>query len=681
MISLRADGRREHSISDSGQVAGTKMKTAETSQGQLLRARILGLSRLQKQIAMLVADTLGIASCAAAAAWVTSGGSGLSPGSNAMILAAAVAVTITIAWQQGLYRSIIRYIGMDLFVAGSTTAVGASALVGFVVAVLGLSPTPGRWTFTFLSLSLLYLIGGRFVARVFLNRRIGHGEPVIIYGAGEGGARLTTALKDGHQFWPVALIDDKSLLHGKRVNGVEVHSPADLEQLLAKSYANRILLAVPSASRSRRRKILERLAEFPVHVQTIPEISDLVSGKARVDEVRDVDVTDLLGRDAVPPDMKLLRASIDGKAVMVTGAGGSIGAELCRQILNLGPKCLLLYELSEIALYNIERELQDTASAGEIDCEVVGLLGSIHDVGRVREVLQAFNICTVYHAAAYKHVPMVERNLLEGVHNNVFGTLHMARAAIDSGVETFVLISTDKAVSPTSVMGATKRVAELILQALQDEHPKVRFSMVRFGNVLASSGSVVPLFREQIRRGGPVTVTHREIIRYFMTIPEAAQLVIQAGAMAAGGDVFVLDMGQPVRIRDLAERMINLMGLTVRDEDNPNGDVSIKYIGLRPAEKLYEELLIGKNVSGTGHPRIMRATEDYIRLSDLEPLLEQLKTALSIFDREQARDILIRLVNGYKPQNGIDDLIWVKKLAANDESDSRKVIDITTRRA
>ena len=624
------------------------------------------MSRLQKQFAMLLADTFAIASCALAAAWVTSGGPGVLASSNVLILVAAIAATITIAWQQGLYRSIIRYIGIDLFVAGSKTAVGASALVGFVVAVAGLSPVPGRWTFTFLSFSLLYLIGGRFVARVFLNRRIGRGEPVIIYGAGEGGAHLTAALKDSHQFWPVAMIDDKSLLHGKRVNGVEVHSPADLKQLLAKTYANRILLAIPSASRNRRRRILERLTEFPVHVQTVPEISDLVSGKARVDEIRDVDVTDLLGRDAVPPDTKLLRASIDGKAVMVTGAGGSIGAELCRQILRLGPKCLLLFEVSEIALYDIERELLETASAHGIDCEIVGLLGSIHDEERVREVLQTFRICTVYHAAAYKHVPIVERNLLAGVHNNVFGTLHLARAAIEANVENFVLISTDKAVSPTSVMGATKRVAELILQALQDEQPGIRFSMVRFGNVLASSGSVVPLFREQIRRGGPVTVTHREIIRYFMTIPEAAQLVIQAGAMAEGGEVFVLDMGQPVKIRDLARRMINLMGLTVKDDENPDGDVAIKYTGLRPAEKLYEELLIGNNVSGTRHPRIMRATEDYISLTSLEPLLAQLRLAKVNLDREQVREILKRMVSGYQPSNGIDDLIWTRKHALGD---------------
>ena len=426
--------------------------------------------------------------------------------------------------------------------------------------------------------------------------------------------------------------------------------------------------------------VLERLSDFPVHVQTIPEMGDLVLGKASVDDVRDVDVADLLGRDSVPPDPKLLRASIAGKTVMVTGAGGSIGSELCRQILQQSPKVLLLFEISEFALYEIEKELRSIADSLGLSCEIVALVGSVHHIDRVREVLQVFKINTVYHAAAYKHVPMVEHNFIEGVHNNVFGTLYLARAAVDAKVETFVLISTDKAVSPTSVMGATKRFAELILQAMQDKHPEVCFSMVRFGNVLASSGSVVPLFREQIRRGGPVTVTHREIIRYFMTIPEAAQLVIQAGAMAKGGDVFVLDMGQPVKIRDLARRMINLMGLTVRDEQNPDGDIAIQYTGLRPAEKLYEELLIGTDVSGTNHPRIMRAQEEYIPLDSLQILIEELKEAAESLDRPRVRNALKSAIVGYAPNNGIEDLIWVRSTRANHDVASDKVVDLTSRR-
>ncbi len=339
----------------------------------------------------------------------------------------------------------------------------------------------------------------------------------------------------------------------------------------------------------------------------------------------------------------------------------------------------MLFELSEIALYNIDNELRSPAQ--EVGCDLVGLLGSVHHEDRVREVLETFRINTVYHAAAYKHVPVVEGNLFEGIHNNIFGTLHTARAAIDANVETFVLVSTDKAVSPTSVMGATKRLAEMTLQALQDRQSSVRFCMVRFGNVLASSGSVVPLFREQIRKGGPVTVTHRDIIRYFMTIPEAAQLVIQAGAMAKGGDVFVLDMGEPVKIQNLARRMIHLMGLTVRDEANPDGDIQIEYTGLRPAEKLYEELLIGTDVSGTQHPRIMRASEDYLDPDSLNHLMDELKAASRALDRDRARQILLDTVHGYEPSNGIDDLVWVSQRATAEDDDADKVVDFPSKRA
>jgi len=344
-------------------------------------------------------------------------------------------------------------------------------------------------------------------------------------------------------------------------------------------------------------------------VQSLPNLSDLISGKAQISELRDVDVGDLLGRDPVPPKPRLFGSCIRGKCVLVTGAGGSIGAELCRQIIRLSPSRLVLFEMSELALYNIQRELEEVAAHEELTVEVVPLLGNAHHRHRVREVLAAFNVQTVYHAAAYKHVPIVEHNVVEGIHNNVISTWYTAEAALETGVETFVLISTDKAVNPANVMGATKRLAELVLQALQERTTHTRFCMVRFGNVLASSGSVVPLFQEQIRRGGPVTVTHRDVIRYFMTIPEAAQLVIQAGSMAKGGDVFVLDMGRPVRIDDLARRLVNLMGLTVRDANNPEGDIEIEYTGLRTAEKLFEELLIGTNVTGTDHPMIMRAME------------------------------------------------------------------------
>jgi len=653
-------------------------KSAMLSPVQKLRIRILGLSGGAKQVVMLVTDSVGYLTCAYASAWLLFGDT-LSPSVVAYLSIAAVLIGIPLTWMIGFYHSVVRYMGVDLFVAGAKSTAVSAMLMGVIASLAGLVTAPGRWAITFWALSFIYLVGSRFIAGHCLNRGNPFREQVIVYGAGESGARLIQALFNGDDFLPVALIDDDASVHGKRVCGLEIHPPSHIGDLIQEAGMLRVLLALPSASRRQRREILERLAEYPVHIQTIPEFSDLVTGKARVDHIRDVDVADLLGRDAVPPDGKLLRASIDGKTVMVTGAGGSIGAELCRQILHLGPKCLVLFEISEIALYNIEKELRSQAQA--VNCELVALLGSVHHQNRAREVLDTFSVNTVYHAAAYKHVPVVEGNLFEGIHNNIFGTLHTAMAAIEANVETFVLISTDKAVSPTSVMGATKRFAEMTLQALQDRHSSVRFCMVRFGNVLASSGSVVPLFREQIRKGGPVTVTHREIIRYFMTITEAAQLVIQAGAMAKGGDVFVLDMGKPVKIQNLAKRMIHLMGLTVRDEKNPDGDIEIEYTGLRPAEKLYEELLIGTDVSGTQHPRIMRAKEEYLDLDVLEHLADELKAASQALDRDRARRILLDSVSGYEPSNGIDDLIWLSQRGTTDDVDSDTVVDFPSKRA
>ncbi|MFT4564889.1 MAG: FlaA1/EpsC-like NDP-sugar epimerase, partial [Gammaproteobacteria bacterium] len=408
---------------------------------------------------------------------------------------------------------------------------------------------------------------------------------------------------------------------------------------------------------------------------------DIISGKARVDDLSDVDVNELLGRDPVPADPQLLEACVKGKNVFVTGAGGSIGSELCRQLLALNPRRLVLLEISETALYQVHRQLEEIQRKNESTCELVPLLGSVFHEERVREVLQAFGIQTLYHAAAYKHVPLVEQNLFEGIKNNVFGTLHTARAAMDSGVESFVLISTDKAVNPTSIMGATKRLAELILQANNSRETTTRFCMVRFGNVLESSGSVVPLFREQIRKGGPITVTHREIIRYFMTIPEAAELVIQAGSMARGGDVFVLDMGEPVRIQDLACRMVNLMGLTMQDDDNPDGDIAIEYIGLRPAEKLYEELLIGSNVTGTRHARILRADEDSLSSDALSVLTDELAIAAQERDYDRARQLLLRSVKEYCPSNDIDDLVHLNKRDIAKLADADTIVDFPSKRA
>ena len=629
---------------------------------------------------MLVADTLGLVACVWCAAWLLFADD-LSAADIMPLTAAMLVVTVLLARYHGFYHSIVRYVGMDLAVAGLKVVIPSAAALAAVAYYFELSAAPVRLAIAFGALYFLYLLGSRFTAQYCLNRRNSSRERVIVYGAGESGARLVLAMQDGNAFLPVALIDDKESMRNERVGGCRVYPSDELSRLIEQLGVTRVLLALPSASRRRRHAIITDLERLAIHVQTIPDFNDLVTGKARVDDIRDVDVQDLLGREAVPPDKELLSASVTDKAVMVTGAGGSIGSELCRQILRLGPKMLVLFEISELALYNIEKELQKLSGTLGIECDVVALLGSVHHEDRVREILQTFEVNTIYHSAAYKHVPVVEQNILEGVHNNVFGTLHTARAAVAANVDTFVLISTDKAVSPTNVMGATKRFSEVVLQAMQDHYSSIRFCMVRFGNVLESSGSVVPLFREQIRAGGPVTVTHREIIRYFMTIPEAAQLVIQAGAMARGGDVFVLDMGDPVRIQDLARRMINLMGLTVVDADNRDGDIEIHYTGLRPAEKLYEELLIGSNVSGTQHPRIMRATEEYIDYEHLNPLLEDLKSSSQRLDRDRVRELLLHSVSGYIPTNGIDDLVWTNSQRLPKEGSRDKVVELTPRSA
>jgi FlaA1/EpsC-like NDP-sugar epimerase len=441
---------------------------------------------------------------------------------------------------------------------------------------------------------------------------------------------------------------------------------------------DRILLALPSLTRRRRREILSGLEPLGVHVQTVPEFEQLVTGSAAVGDIREVDVCDLLGRDSVPPKPGLFDACIRDRVVMVTGAGGSIGSELCRQIISLSPKRLVLFEMSELALYNIQRELRAFADQHALAVDLVALIGNAHHKFRLRDILQAYRVQTVYHAAAYKHVPIVEQNVIEGIHNNVISTWYAAEAAHETEVETFVLVSTDKAVNPTNVMGATKRFAEIVLQGLHRRGSKTRFCMVRFGNVLASSGSVVPLFNEQIKAGGPVTVTHPEVIRYFMTIPEAAQLVIQAGSMAEGGDVFVLDMGKPVRIGDLARRMINLMGLTVRDEQHPDGDIEISYTGLRPAEKLYEELLIGNNVTGTEHPMILRAIEHSLPWERVQAMLEEILVVMSRFDCHRALHLLGEAVEEYKPAPESHDLVWSRQTALT--SDDRKVTSLKPRR-
>jgi UDP-N-acetylglucosamine 4,6-dehydratase len=595
------------------------------------------------------------------------------------MFAVAPVVAVPIFLRLGLYRAIIRY----MEVRALWTIIQACTLYALVFAVIlyqsGVKVMP-RTVPPLNWLNMMVLVASsRFFVRWWLGetymslsdtRRFDRRDQknVVIYGAGSAGVQLASALNHGREFKPVAFIDDDPSLHRQKVNGLRIYPLSSLGYLVERHKFLDVLLAIPSASRSRKSEIIRLLEPFAVHVMSMPGLSDIAQGKVKVDSLQEIDIADLLGRDSVPPDTSLLSANINGKVVMVTGAGGSIGSELCRQIIQLQPKLLVLFELCEYGLYAIEKELHHLSAkfspAQEI--EIISVLGSVTNTVRIEKVCRAFAVQTIYHTAAYKHVLMVEKNPGEAVWNNIFGTLNTAKAAISANVETFVLISTDKAVRPTNTMGATKRFAELILQALSldaDNH-QTRFTMVRFGNVLDSSGSVVPLFREQIARGGPITVTDARVIRYFMTIPEAAQLVIQAGAMGLGGDVFVLDMGEPIRIIDLAKRMIHLSGLEVKDENHPGGEIEISLIGLRPGEKLYEELLIGDNVSGTAHTRIMRAEEQVISWAELETLLATLEKATQNEDFERVRAVLKYAVTGYVPQCEIEDVLWKHALVA-----------------
>jgi FlaA1/EpsC-like NDP-sugar epimerase len=623
-----------------------------------LIAWAVGFSRPAKRLIMLTADGIMIPLALATAIWLKLGPAFHGIGTSPWLYIAALAVSIPIFARLGLYRAVVRFLGSRASKAvftGVTAPVLMLALINelFLEKALPLAALAIYW-----ALALLYVGGSRLLARQLLIQRPRESERVAIFGAGEAGARLAASLFAGRDFLPVGFIDDNRALWGSVIHGVEVYAPGQLPDLVETFSVRRVLLAMPSVNHRRRREILASLEPLGVHVQTVPDIGDIVVGQARVEDIRDVDASDLLGREPVAPNLKLFDACIRNKVVMVTGAGGSIGAELCRQIARLGPRRILLFEMSELALYNIDRELRHIAAAEDRELEITALLGSVHHKYRVREIIQSYGVQTVYHAAAYKHVPIVEENIIEGIHNNVIGTWYTAEAAHECGVESFVLISTDKAVNPTNVMGATKRLAEMVLQGLQQRGSRTRFCMVRFGNVLESSGSVVPLFREQIHRGGPVTVTHPDVIRYFMTIPEASQLVLQAGAMAHGGDLFVLNMGKPVRITELARRMISLSGLTVRDEANPDGDIEIRFTGLRPAEKLFEELLIGNNVTGTEHPMILRAIEESLEWPQIHEILQQLIIAMGQFDVREARDILMRGVREYRPSGDIADLVW-----------------------
>ena len=593
---------------------------------------------------------------------------------------AVVAVSIPTFDRLGLYRAVIRFLGHKAVFAVAFAVALSGVLLGLLGLLLHVPALSWSVVTIYSCFALLYVAGSRFVVRYYLLTR--HIQPTVarvaIYGAGEAGARLSTVLSTTRAFDPLVFIDDNRSLHGRMVNGIKVYPPEHLSALIKDRNIDRVLLALPSLTRRRRREILSALEPLGVHVQTVPEFEQLVTGDANVDDIREVDVCDLLGRDSVPPKAGLFEACIRDRVVMVTGAGGSIGSELCRQIIGLQPRRLVLFEMSELALYNIERELRTVCEQNSLHVHLVGLIGNGHHKQRMREIFLAYRVQTVYHAAAYKHVPIVEQNVIEGIFNNVIATWYTAEAAHETEVETFVLVSTDKAVNPTNVMGATKRFAEMVLQGLHHRGTKTRFCMVRFGNVLASSGSVVPLFNEQIKAGGPLTVTHPEVIRYFMTIPEAAQLVIQAGSMADGGEVFVLDMGKPIRICDLAKRMVHLMGMTVRDEEHPDGDIEIAYTGLRPAEKLYEELLIGNNVTGTLHPMILRAIEHWLPWERVQGMLDEILAAMSRFDCPRALQLLSEAVVEYKPAPEPHDLVCARQAAL--PADDRKVTSLKVRR-
>lgn len=575
--------------------------------------------------------------------------------------------TILIFIQVGLYRAILRYMNVQAMLSIFISA-GLSVVFIIFASYFTHAAVPRSIPIIYGAYLIILCGGARLVARAMINRSGSKQKTnVIIYGAGSAGRQLANVLHQGKEYHPVCFIDDNRKYHKSSVNGVMIYRRKYLEGQLNKHGVKKILLAMPSATRSQRKEIVESLIPFQVEVLSIPNLSDIVNGGAEIDQLQDVAIEDLLGRDPVSPQPSLMEANIKDKVVMVTGAGGSIGSELCRQIVKNQPKQLILFELSEFALYQIDKELTASIEAEGLNTEIVPLLGSVQRIHRLSASMKAFNVQTVYHAAAYKHVPLVEYNVVEGVRNNVFGTYFTATAAIEAGVESFVLISTDKAVRPTNVMGTTKRMAELGLQALAEkENAKAngtRFSMVRFGNVLGSSGSVIPLFKKQIEKGGPITITHPDITRFFMTIPEAAQLVIQAGAMGKGGDVFVLDMGESVKIMDLAHNLINLSGLEVKSEDNPHGDIEIKCTGLRPGEKLYEELLIGDNVQATAHERIMTANEKYLPLKDYQTLIEQLDKACHDFQHEDIRDILLSAPTGFSPTDGIGDLVWLSSVA------------------
>ena len=623
---------------------------------------VFELSRPLKRIASLIIDTILITGAFFFAYWTRLGK--ITSFDNHQIwlaLSCTLVVTLIAFIKLGLYRAVLRYISFKALAMIATGALISSiSLVLFSFFIDSFIPR----TVPLIYFSYIFLLCGgvRMLVRYYIGLLLDkNNESVLIYGAGSNGRQLAVMLKHAYRYRIRGFIDDNVKLHGTYLLGNKIFSPKDISKLVQKYNVKVILLAIPSASRCERKAIIDSLIPLKIKVQTIPDMEEILQGNAKIDELREVKIEDLLGREPVLPNQELLQKNILNKTVMVTGAGGSIGSELCRQILLNKPKILILFEISEFSLYSIHQELLEIIKKNNLSIIIHPILGNVQDIERLDRVLAHFNIDTIYHAAAYKHVPLVEYNIIEGIRNNIFGTYNVAKCAADHNVKSFVLISTDKAVRPTNTMGASKRMAELCLQALSEQlkNSQTCFSMVRFGNVLGSSGSVIPLFRKQILKGGPITVTHSDIIRYFMTIPEAAQLVIQAGSMAKGGDVFILDMGESVKIVDLAKNLIQLSGLSVKDEKNPKGDIEIAYTGLRPGEKLYEELLIGgDNVTKTAHSRIMTAEEEYLPFEQLSNVLVELEQACEKADYMAIRQILLSAPTGFRPTTEIVDVLY-----------------------
>lgn len=629
----------------------------------MIYSLVFGMSRTKKRVISLFIDLVLLISAFFLAYWTRLGGIIAFDDTEIWTtLLCTIAITLFTFIKLGLYRAVLRYISFKaLAMVAGGAFVSAVSLIFFSF-FIG-SDIPRTVPIIYFSYVFLLCGSARMLVRYYVSLILDKdNESVLIYGAGTTGRQLAVLLKHAYRYRIRGFIDDNAKLHGTSLLGNKIFSPNDISKLVQKYNIKVILLAIPSASRSERKTIIDSLIPLKVKVQTIPDMEDILQGNAKIDELREVHIEDLLGREPVLPNKDLLQKNILRKSVMVTGAGGSIGSELCRQIILNEPNILILFEVSEFSLYSIHQELLEIAKKNNIvNTKVYPVLGNVQDIERLDRVLSHFNVDTIYHAAAYKHVPLVEYNMIEGVQNNVFGTYNVARCAAEHGVKSFVLISTDKAVRPTNVMGASKRMAELCLQALSEQLKDYQtcFSMVRFGNVLGSSGSVIPLFRKQILKGGPITITHPDIIRYFMTIPEAAQLVIQAGSMAKGGDVFILDMGEPVKIVDLAKNLIQLSGLSVKDEKTSKGDIEITYTGLRPGEKLYEELLIsGDNIRETKHPRIMTADEVYLPFEQLSDVLLELEDACKTADYVAIRQTLLNAPTGFKPTTEIVDVLY-----------------------